>query len=131
MLDLKLEIRPLVLGYLAMSHNIQTDKLFKDMDQVVGKLQSKGVPVDLYNSDEIQILLTYWQEQNYVEVKDSYISLTESKRNVFNEDFVTHKLFNRKCEYIPTIVSTYCEVIDNEYKDNSRPCSRLRRYQFR
>lgn len=107
-MEVSVELRPLLLGYLSVKKFVVERKVLADVEFLVRNLRSHGISVDFKGPDEVDVLLDYWKKEKYLEVRDEHLYLDT---NIIDEDFVTQKLFDRRSINIDTIVSAYKEVL--------------------
>lgn len=113
----KIEVRPLMLGYLAMVETyIEEKKIKRDICTLANRLYDEGFLVNLHSDDEIELLLDYWKEHSYFETKDSGIRLRECKRHIFNKKFVINNLFDPGSIPSDSLINAYSEVL-SRYED--------------
>ncbi len=120
----RIDLKPLVLGCIAWNSesNIEEQRLYYKLKTIVEKLNSHGIDVELEDySDQIEMLLSFWISQNYIEKNNNYICIIESKKQYFNKEFVLQRLFDRRSIIAKKVASTFSEVFDNEDEDFSGP----------
>lgn len=113
----QVRIRPLILGYLVLNEKATYSSLILDIKEIVKRLDQRSIGVECFDDDEVELLIEYWREKGYLEISDKEISLLETRKSIFNRDFIENRLFDSY--NTKTIVNTYEEVLKYEIKSNT------------
>lgn len=124
---MEIQLRPLLLGYLAWKlSDVKKEDFFSDIETIVNKLDSKGITVYLDSNEEIEVLISFWEDKKYIEKDGDLIRISDSRKNFFNKEFVLNRLFDKRSMIFDKIVSIYEEVLGNEDKNSSGFCAWVR-----
>lgn len=108
---IKVDIRQLILGYLVIKSSVQEEVLDEEIIQIIQQLDSKNIFVEFRSKEEIELLLDYWKENNFIEQVGKIISLSKSRKKYINLDFVKNKLFDVNTDVADEVINVCREVV--------------------
>lgn len=110
----KIGIRPLVLGYLATNSKVKKNEFWTDIRTIFENLHEKNIEVISEDEEVIEVLLDYLEVTNYISRSENYICFSSEKKKIFNQDFISSRLFNLESPDRIHIISAYKEVGSRE-----------------